>query len=218
MNMLFVTSDEVIMNSGTGAHPNSYVRVFLLAALLRGTGVAGLGEVATQIEAEWREFYGDPPTFLQSLVSECGAVAELLLHQPLDPLGGKCLHDFARGNAGTPDLPDCERDHERVRRLSAHLRGLDSRPPDSDNSSWIRLVPAAAQAAVRASKTNVTERLTKINAAAAEFLNSLPRPNFLAGVSIEVHNAHIDSLVERLDFTALRRKAAADKKGEKNVE
>jgi hypothetical protein len=218
MNLLFNTSSEVITDSGLGAHPNSYVRVFLLGALLRGTGVAELGEVAKRIEDEWREFYGDPPNFLRPFVSECDAVAEVLLHQPLAPLSARCMHDFARNNHGFPNLPDCARDHERVVLLSDHLRNLGTRPVDADNSSWIRLVPAAAQMAVRATKKDVPNKLLEINTRAASFLNSLPRPAFLAGVAPAVHNAYIDGLVESLDFSTLRRKAQASPKGENNVE
>lgn len=218
MNLLFNTTSEVITDSGLGAHPNSYVRVFLLGALLRKTGVAELGEVAEQIETEWREFYGDPPAFLQPFVSECDAVAEILMHQPLAPLKGKCLHDFAHNNEGDLNLPDCARDHTRVLLLSDHLRRLETRPQDANNSSWIRLVPAAAQLAVRATKTNVPDKLLDINTRAAAFLNSLPHPAFLAGASPAIHNAYIDGLVESLDFSALRRKAQANSKGENNVD
>lgn len=217
MNLLFNTASEVITDSGVGAHPNSYVRVFLLCSLLRTTGVVELGEVATAIEAEWREFYGDPPAFLQRFVSECDAVAEVLLHQPLAPLHEKCLHDFARNNENVLDLPDCARDHNRVVLLADHFRKLENRPVDANNSSWIRLVPAAAQMAVRATKTEVVNNLQGISSRAATFLNSLPHPAFLAGGSPAVHNAYIDGLVESLDFSTVRRKAQARSKGENNV-
>lgn len=218
MNLLYNTASEVIMDSGLGAHPNSYVRVFLLGALLRATGVAELGEVAARVEAEWRDFYGAPPAFLQPFISECEAVAEVLLHQPLPPLNKKCLHDFARHNEGSPNLPDCARDHAHAVLISDHLRRLETRPANANNSSWIRLVPAAAQMAVRATMTDVPNQLSAINTRAMAFLNTLPRPTFLAGMAPAVHNAYIDGLVDSLDFSTSRRKARTDAKGENNVE
>ena len=203
MALLFNSEDEVV-NSGLGPHPNSYVRVFLLAALLRQTGVAELGALAQEAEAAWRGFYGEP-AFLKSYLDECAGVADALMNEQLEEeLAGRCLLDFARNTQTTPDAADCARDHARVVSLSDFLRELEPRPANS-NQSWIRLVPAAAQLAVSRTKDNVAAGLPKIHERSLAYLKSLPRPQFLSGAGVNNHKKYMNDLVGGFDFSALKR-------------
>jgi hypothetical protein len=208
MSLLFISEDEM-MNSGLGPHPNTYVRVFLLAALLRATDVAELKAAADECEASWRGFYGEP-AFLKSYLGECADVADVLMNAKLaTELAGRCLLDFARNNQTAPDAPDCARDHSRLVKLSDFFRRLEPRPATSDQS-WIRLVPAAAQLAVSNTKTNVAVRLVEIHTLSLVYLNALPRPQFLSGAAVNIHKQYMDNLFGGFDFSALKRKPGRD--------
>ena len=209
IGMLFKTKEEVVGDSG-GVHPNSYVRVFLLAALLRGTGVDELKTLAAALESDWKNFYGPAPQW-ESFVGECTTVADLLLTAPLPSLKGHRLLDFASNGAGAPPPLDLKNDYERAKALATYLR-LDTETTEfteamSKPESLIRLVPAAAQLAVQNVKADHTQKIADLNNGALDFileLQKLAHIDFLAEPDSAAHDAYVDSLIQKLDFSWLK--------------
>lgn len=199
MGLLFNAPEEVIGVSGTAEHPNSYVRMLFVSTLLRHTNVPALGDVAGEIEATWRTLYA-PPDSLKTLVEEGEKVAEAMLDTPLDILGGRCLRDFARGNEHDSNAPDSRRDHAQVLKLAEFLRFELDRP--TPHESLIRLVPAAAQMALRLVESNYADLSADIHQRALEFIAALPHPDFLGEDSAKGHEEYMAKLIENFNFTA----------------
>ena len=199
LKLLFLPADRVTTIDPTDVHPNHYMRILLLAALLRGTGSAALGAAAASIEDAWRGLYGRPAE-LQPYVDDCAAIADTLLHQPLPALGAKTLADWAPEAA----LAD---DQARIDKLAKHLR-LNTRRPEIDPLAPfpVRLVPAAAQMAVGAVTDKHAEKYALIHERAFGFVDALRAvlPDFLGPADMSAsRRANLRGLVQALDFSAL---------------
>lgn len=205
-NMLFKTKEEVV-EPGQGVHPNSYVRMFLISAMLHNTGIAELKTLADGIMVDWKTFYGEPEIW-QSFVSECAVVAEIVLQEPLKALNEKCLMDFARENAEAKNAPDLQDDYQRAKALAKYLRtGIESGDLTAaleQPESLIRLVPAAAQLAMQDVTTAYQEKFDLIHNNALEFIQNTEHKQFLAGSGSDEHDVFLDRLIERLDFSSLK--------------
>src|SRR5207248_97344 len=121
-------------------HPNGYVRMFFIAALLRQAGgaIPDWTAAADEMEELWRTRYGAPAD-LADFVAECPAVAQVLLETPLAALAGHRLTDFGATLA---------QDQAQANALARWLRiGLQRPDP---NTFDVRLVPAASQLAIGA--------------------------------------------------------------------
>lgn len=215
VSMLFKTKNEVIEESGTGKHPNSYVRVFLLGALLRRTGVDEFKAVADSIEAEWKSFY-DAPSILDPFVEECEKVAEVLLTAPLPVLGEqRSLLSFAIDKTeGINSLPDLKQDHTYAGAIARYL------PAKKINNNFIaatqkpadliRLIPAAAQLALRRVETDHLKQFESIHKNALELTLQLQKEAKMEfmGEDTNKHEAYLESLINKLDFSSLKLEGA----------
>jgi hypothetical protein len=209
MSMLFKTKEEVLEASG-GVHPNSYVRIFLLSALLCRMEMDELKTLAESTEANWKKFYGPAPLW-DSFVSECGAVAEVMLTEPLEGLKGRCLLDFARNNAEVKNAPHLKKDSKRMKALATYLR-LRVETNDYTEAmtlpeSLIRLVPAAAQVAVQNVSTDYQKKFDDLHKDALNFILDLQKKaqiEFLADIDSAGQDDYLDQLIQGLDFTSLK--------------
>lgn len=122
------------------AHPTPYVRFFLLPALLRTADVPGGDQAAQSLETLWKGEYGAAEA-LQPLVDQCEAVAALVLDSPIPGAsGGQPLRSFLGMGAAEQQVVD--------ELVPLFQDGFHGRPPD-DQRVLFRLIPAAAQLAVR---------------------------------------------------------------------
>lgn len=206
MNMLFKTKTEVV-DGDLGVHPNSYVRMFLISALLQRTGINSLQGIADKILTEWKALYGEPAAW-KSYVDECSAVAEVLLEQPLDALSGKCLLDFARDNEQFQNAPDLQADYQLGVQLAKYLvTGIQDNElvgAMQNGESLIRLVPAAAQLAMQEVKADYEAKLKLIHDNALDFLLNLEHKEFLADGASGDHDAYLDGFINGLNFSSLK--------------
>lgn len=210
INMLFKTKNEVIEESGTGKHPNSYVRVFLLAALLRRTGVDEFKTLADSIEAEWTNFY-DTPSGLTTYVQECDSVADVLLNAPLPVLGDqRSLLSFTQDKtSGINSVPDLNQDHRYTKAIARYLAAKklnnDYSEARQKPADLIRLIPAAAQLAIQKIETGHLQQFDSIHKNALELtlqLQADAKMEFLA--EDNAREAYLDSLINKLNFSAVK--------------
>jgi hypothetical protein len=205
MNMLFKTKGEVVEGE-LGAHPNSYVRMFLVSALLHRTGIDSLKTTAEAISTEWKALY-DEPAIWKSYVEECTTVAEVLLEEPLAKLNGRCLLDFARNNAEFQNAADIQNDNQRAKALRQYLlTGIEDNDfiiAMTNQESLIRLVPAAAQLAVQEITSEHEDTFELIHTNALEFLLKLEHKEFLADSVSDEHDAYVNDIIDRLNFSSL---------------
>jgi hypothetical protein len=210
VNMLFNTKREVVEESGTGKHPNSYVRVFLLGALLRRTGVDEFRALADSIETEWKSFY-DIPLALNTFVQECDTVADVLLNAPLTVLGDqRSLLSFALDKtSGINSVPDLARDHRYTKAIARYLPAKKVNNAYSEArqtpADLIRLIPAAAQLAIQMVETDHLQQFENIHKNAMNLTLQLQldaQMEFLA--DDPAHEAYLDSLINKLNFSSLK--------------
>lgn len=176
------------LNSGD-KHPHPYVRVYLVAAMLRLCGVPGLTEAADFILQQWDA--GQKPVWIEPYVIDSGTVAEVYLNQPLGPLGNRTLREL---------VPDLAGNTDRVNRLARYLGSGFNRDPDPKQRPPFphRLVPVAAQLAFMEKSTPTIADLDSIQDLALQYLRAIPRPEFLAGVD---RREFLRMLTQELDFT-----------------
>jgi hypothetical protein len=185
-------------------HPTPYVRIFLLAVLLKGTGVAELTELAEALTKEWREAYGDPPT-LQPFVNECEAVAGVLMNANLPCLKEHAIREFA-------PVAEISEAYTATAKLAGYLRTGLLRPQPAELRA--RLVPVAAQLAVSAVTANYDETCAKIHERASAYMSDIraDMPEFLdedpflaggaPGSSAAAREQYYRDLVRKLNFRA----------------
>jgi hypothetical protein len=154
-------------------HPTPFVRITLLGALMKRTGVPQLSELADAVVKEWNEAYDEPPDLIP-FVRESEVVAEVLMNSTLPSLKSHTILDFA-------STAEVSSEYTTATSLASYLRTgiLRPRPPDLR----ARLVPVAAQVAVAAVAENYDENVAKIQERAVEFMSNLREtmPEFLAG-------------------------------------
>lgn len=176
-SLLFTTDDEATRRQ-VDEHPAGYIRIFLVGALLRATGVADLATVANTIEGTWRNRYGEPSDW-DAYRQECAAVAAFLLDTPLPDLANHPLRDFAFDTF--PDGgPDLAADHQLATTLGRFLR-RGKNPPVS--VAPYRLLPAAAQLAVEglSEADDFLQCCGKIHERALAYAtDAIKRPPFMA--------------------------------------
>lgn len=147
-------------------HPDGFVRVYLIALLLRRCGVPQLTNAAEWIQQRWEAT--PKPADVASYQAQADGVAALLIDTPLDVIGQRPLR------ALVPTLAD---DVRRAEELAAALhQGIDPQP---DAGFPKRLVPSAAQIALTLVDTPSVEALTALHERALQYLLALPRPAFL---------------------------------------
>jgi hypothetical protein len=157
----------------TDKHPTPYVRIMLLAALLRTLGVPQLARLADTIVKLWCEIYDGTPV-LSPFIGECEIVADVLMNSELPSLKGHTIREFV-------PVSEISADFASTMTLAGYLRTGLSRPPPSELRP--RLIPVAAQIAVAQVATNYDEKLVAIHESAIKYMSDLraEMPKLLAG-------------------------------------
>ena len=169
-------------------HPDHYVRVYLVSAMLRQCGVPKLTEAADLIMQKCNAY--QKPAWINPYVKDTGIVAEVFLSQPLNALGNRALREL---------VPDLAGDVERASSLAPFLRTGFKREPDPKQLPPFshRLVPVAAQLALVKIDNPTTENLNRIQERSFQYLRDIPRPEYLAGVD---RREFLRTLTRELDF------------------
>lgn len=222
-SLLYQPLRSVTEQNGSDNHPTPYVRIFLLAALLREMAVSSLLAVADEIEQFWQETYreADLPegvrTGEQGLPcyrNDCATVAKLVLGQKLPALFGHCLRDFAAPSFDGINVVDpLEEDYRRAQELAGFLssgKPADRPDPAHPTPFPFRLVPAAAQLAVQAlagtasTAGEADQASATIHAATLAYAlgpQGITRPASLGGPSLtDANKEHLWRLVMNFDF------------------
>lgn len=187
-NMLYKPRED-IGTLGEDSHPNEYVRIFLVAALLKSAKVEELTDTAKKIEDAWRDIYGDIANLAQYL-PDCEVVADRLLNAKLQALNDHCLIELR---------PNMKNDHERIDELAVWLRDEVARP-EPDNYPF-RFVPAAAQLAAEGVKEEFEKRYEDIQKRALAFVALIDRPKFLDPTGISPRRKdHLNGLIKKINF------------------
>ncbi len=158
-------------------HPPHVLRAWLAAALLDATGVPRLKNAAVEIRADAPPV----PDWSEDLAKDLKAIAQVYLDAPLAALLGNPLRALVPGIAN---------DADRVLPLVTHLATGFMAPPKgtaADPFPW-RLVPVAAELALVGAEPegdppSLATAMQGIHERALAFIESIPRPNQLAGAA-----------------------------------
>lgn len=203
MSML-VKAETLVTGPTTDVHPSPYVRMFVISELLKQIGVEPLSTVAKDIEEAWKGAYGEPSAKWKPFVDECPQVADVLLNTQLASLGGAhTLLDFVSHPDAVENAADKQHDHKRALALERYLRSSGPRP--DENKFPRRLVPAAAQLAVRNVTKNHSQAYADIQTRTLAFLAKLPHKEFLAAApeASAKHREYVKSVIGKFDFSQL---------------
>ncbi|MFN2515291.1 MAG: hypothetical protein ABR556_03680 [Pyrinomonadaceae bacterium] len=169
-------------------HPPFYVRMHLLAALLRQHGFDELNRAANAVMETWNQ--SQKPNWVTAYTAHSRAVAEVFTTKPLAALKNHSLSEL---------VPSLDSDTKRARRLSDALSSGFNYPNVGTPESPFpyRLVPAAAQLAVNADGSQ-SQVLDNIQKQTLDFLKRIPRPDWLSGID---RSHFLSQLTLDLDFS-----------------
>lgn len=176
-------------------HPNHCVRLYFIAAVLRGTNVPDLALAADDVEQRWVQIYGPPEQLngeFPAYIAEGRAAAAALLSTTLPGLKEHRLLDFA---------PQLQEDQKQIKALAKYLRKNFMRPDPGPPAFPYRFVPAAAQLAVQGVTADHEANYDGIQQRALSFIKAIPRPEFLAPTGMSPgREAFLRQLVRDLSF------------------
>lgn len=154
-------------------HPPYYVRVHLIAAMLRWFKIPALDQAADLIMQSWDAL--PRPDWVASYTADSKIIADFLFSEPLQALGNHSLKDLG------PDLAD---DVRRAADLERFLRDNVSRPDVKlpTSAKW-RHVPVAAQLAFINKQNLDSSALDNIQERALSYLGEIDRPNKMSGAT-----------------------------------
>lgn len=187
-------------------HPDSYLRINLLAAMLKKLGVPDLTSAADFMLHKWYDPQPNKPAWILPFIDDCDKVAETFLNAPLQALAkdgtAHTLRDLA---------PDPAGDAAKVAKLANFLLNETGFPnPQAEGITW-RLVPVAAQLAYTNFDGTQAGGLDGIQLRALQYLEAIPRPAFLA--PIPNRTQQIAKLAEQIDFSVLFEEGGEDEDG-----
>jgi hypothetical protein len=144
-------------------HPPFLVRVRVLIEMLKGTGVAGHLDWASKLQGIWD--LEDKPGWVGPFSDSAGEVAKLFLMQKLATLKDHTLVELN---------PQMEADHHRTEQLARFFLGQGPRPDPQHAEMHPRLVPCAAQLAIRLAQQLTPELLADLQKTALDYLDLVP--------------------------------------------
>jgi len=147
-------------------HPDNFVRIYLIAAMLRRCNVPQLTAAADWIQQCWNDV--PKPDEVKTYQAEADAVADLAITTPLDVLGGRPLIAI---------VPKLATDAQRAQALADFLAAGGDQPPSGGFPP--RLVPAAAQIALTRMASPSKQALDNLHAQALDFFYAIELPDFL---------------------------------------
>lgn len=174
-------------------HPPFYIRIRLIANLLRKTGVALLNDAADTIDGEWDKHA--KPNWALPFITDSEVIADIFLHEKLAALGGRDLSAFNPNLANDVGLNDT---------LANCLPNNFHCPDPAIHNIPHRSVPAAAQLAVMGINNPSAADLDAIQKNALGYLKRIARPTFLSGTG---RADFIRGLSGSIDLTLLKEKA-----------
>lgn len=185
-SLLFMLAPRRATLDTTDSHPDHYVRIRLVAAMLEEMGGEAAQEAADAIRQAAEALA--PPAGTEDFLGDCSAVAGLFLTQPLTALGDRPLRDL------NPNWADEQRQTAKLARFLQ--TGLGFHAPVTPLPP--RLVPIAAELAIVSLVDADEAKMMGLNERAYDYLESLERPTFLAGAD---RAAFLHGLAEAIDFT-----------------
>ncbi|MEP6918118.1 MAG: hypothetical protein ABJC89_20895, partial [Acidobacteriota bacterium] len=194
LSLLLASSAAQAEIQATAVHPPFVVRVRLIAEMLRLTGVPAHAELADELSAIWDTL--ERPAWVAPFAQDAKAIAALFLTTKLTALKAHAVLEL---NA------DPASDHARTQALATFFLGQGPRPePKIEFGMHPRLVPAAAQLAVRAA-LSTPDVLGRIHESAVKYLNLIPALEALgpAGALTTTRRDYLRDLAHKVDFGAL---------------
>ncbi|MFN8637834.1 MAG: hypothetical protein U0893_28615 [Chloroflexota bacterium] len=167
-------------------HPDDFVRVALLAALLRQVGGQPFAEAADLLDREWGAYV--VPDGVAEYASGCATVAKLLLDRPLTALGDRPIRAL---------VPDAGTGADLAAKLADFFRIGVNRPNPKNVAR--RLIPSAAQLAVLSVSPPDPDRYATIQQRALDFIPQAAGETFLAATPNRI--AYLRQLSANLDFS-----------------
>src|SRR5436190_1035928 len=174
-------------------HPPLLLRVRLLAAFLRRTGVAAHAPYADQLDAIWNA--APRQAWLQPYADGVGAVAALFVGPSLEALKQHPITDLNN---------QMDADHAQVEALASYLLTGKKRPDPLAPAMRPRLVASAAQLAVWNGTPADAAALQAIHTAALDYLDLVPAVTTLAAEP--GRREYLQKLARDIDFGKLRRR------------
>ncbi|HEY0068892.1 MAG TPA: hypothetical protein VGE04_02890 [Chloroflexia bacterium] len=164
-------------------HPIPYIRVFLIAALLRElqVEVGSFAEEADNLEARCRELYGEPQQ-LQAYLGDCQVVAQVLLNTPIrDQEDKEDKEDKEENPTRLRDFaPHLENDTYLADRLANFLVTGTDRPHPAQQGITFRHVPVATRLAIEKVTEHSEQTYKGIHETLLEYCRYIPRPSYLS--------------------------------------
>lgn len=176
-------------------HPPFPLRSLLAIEMLSQTGVAAHTQWAEMLHVIWSEM--EKPPWIEAYAAKVADVAKLFLHTPLICLADHKLLDIN---------PNLASDHQRTEELAKFLLSGKKSPrpvPSEDAGMHPRLVPCAAQLAVRNSIEPTAELLSNVHTFALEYMDLIPPIATLAPLAADgsKRKEYLLQLTRDLDFT-----------------
>jgi hypothetical protein len=183
-SLLLVMAPRKLALDTENAHPDNYVRIYLVAELLRQSRIEALKQDAGTIMQMWEA--QAKPNGIEDYLQACAPVVQIFLTQRLKALGDRRLLDLA---------PDLEGDAKNAAKLANFLRtgnGFDKPIVPC------RLVPVAAELRLLEMDKPSKEELQELQKRSLGYLNDLKRPKFLGAAD---RSEYLRQLIDKIDFT-----------------
>jgi hypothetical protein len=176
-------------------HPPFVLRVRLIVEILRQTGVAGLETWAGELQAIWEA--AQKPDWVAPFAAQAPQIAGHFLKRQLAALANHQLLEL------NPKLAE---DQQRIEQLAHYFLSGKNRPvPSKDAGMHPRLVPCAAQLAVRGTQQLSLEMLEKLQSGALAYLDLIPPIEHLAAPVAHAaqRREYLQQLARELDYRRL---------------
>jgi hypothetical protein len=151
-----------------------------------------LVDAVATLEDTWRTRYGDPnpPSGPAPYLADCGLIAATMLGTPLDSSGGHALRDMVTPLALPRDL------------IAGMVRYLSIEVQRPDPATIpCRLLPAAAQIAVRKASGDLTKACGDIGKRMLDYVAAIPHPDFLdAGDLTQARKDYLAEMAAQVRF------------------
>ena len=194
LSLLLASSPKQAAIDPLAVHPPFVLRVRLIADMLRQTGVPEHTGIADELTSVWTAL--PKPGWVDPFVVDSPKVATLFLSTKVAALKDHSVLELS---------PDPALDHSRTRALASFFLGKGPRPePNKQFGMHPRLVPAAAQLAVRDGSATV-EALRDIHAKAVAYLGLIPPLDTLGAAEAltTARREYLRGLAAKLDFSAM---------------
>lgn len=180
-------------------HPPFYLRLLVIAEMLRFTGVEELKAEGDKSIELWKAL--KRPAWQMDYEEDAPILAKLVLEETVSPLKNHNLLDLRSSLTF---------DHNRSVQLAAHwIDANQPRPHPKTPAFPFRLVPAAAALAVAKLAQPDSKALDTLQEKAITFFNQIDQPAML-GSAPKKRREYLKGLARRLDFSIPRKQVEDD--------